>query len=62
MTCVGSGKAFAKEYVAQMAAAVRALELRAHSVGVGQLIYGSRHLFVEGGPTTMGIELVIGPV
>ena len=35
MTTVGCGKAFSKEYVAQMAAAVDTLDLRALTIGIG---------------------------
>ena len=35
MTTVGCGKAFSKEYVGQMAAAVGALDLRSLTIGIG---------------------------
>src|SRR3970282_331246 len=53
---------FAEEDVAQVAAAVGALDLDAHAIGVWQALDGTRYLVVEGGPATAGVELVLAAV
>ena len=58
MPGVGGGETLAEKYMAQVAAAVRALDFYSHTVWVGQLGYRSRYFLVEGGPTATGVELV----
>ena len=41
MSTVGFGKAFPKEYVAQMAATVHTLDLRSLTIDVGDRVRGS---------------------
>ena len=47
MPGVAGGEAFSNKHVAQVAAATGTLDLRPHTVGVGQLVYGSRNLLIE---------------
>ena len=52
------GKAFAGEHMAKMAAAVGALDLYPHAIGVGQVRNGAFYLLVEGRPAAVSIKLV----
>ncbi len=58
MTTVGCGKAFSKEYVAQMAAAVDTLDLRSLTIGIGKVVLGSWYLLIKRRPATMSVKLV----
>ena len=62
MASVRRGKAFPYEYVAQMAAAVGALDLRPMTVGVRQALHGSWYLLIESRPATTSVKLVIGSI
>src|SRR3954466_10145933 len=52
----------AEEDVAQVSAAVVALDLDAHAIRVGQTLDRSRHLVVERRPAATGVELVLAAV
>src|SRR5688572_9899953 len=52
------GDAFAEEDVAEVAAAVRALDFDAHAIRVRQAFDGAGDFVVEGGPAAVGVELV----
>ena len=62
MTRVLGREPLAEEDVAEVAAAVGALDLDAHAVGVGQAPDGAGDLVVEGGPAAVGVELVVGAI
>ena len=53
---------FAEEDVAQVSAAVVALDLDAHTVRVGQTLHRARHLVVESGPAAAGVKLVLAAI
>jgi hypothetical protein len=62
MPRVPGGETLSFEHVAQVAPAPGALNLHPLSVRIGKPTDGPRDLLVERGPTTVGIELVLGPV
>jgi hypothetical protein len=62
MTRVRFSEAFSEEHVAQMGTAVGALDFCTYTVRIGQALYGSGYLLIEGRPTTMGLKFVSGPV
>ena len=47
MPRVGGGNSFTDKLVTQMAAAVGAIDLRSHTVGVGQPVYGPCYFLIE---------------
>ena len=53
---------FAKEHVAEVAAAVSALNLDAVAIRVGQTLHGTGDLVIEGWPPAVSVELVLGAV
>jgi hypothetical protein len=62
MPSVRRREALAHEHVAQVAAAVRALDLDPHTVRVRKVTYGSLDLLVERRPPTVSVELIDRPV
>jgi len=50
------------EHVAQVASAINTLNLSSHSVGVSEVLHGSRYFLIERWPATMGVELILGAV
>ncbi len=62
MAGIGGSKSLAHEHVAQVAAAFGAFNFDPVTVRIRQVVDCPFHLFVESGPTAMGIEFVDGPV
>lgn len=62
MTRVFLRHAFADEHMAQVAITVRAAYFGPRAIGIGNAFNRSFDLLVEAGPTTSGMELVVGPV
>ena len=62
MARAGGCKPLAEEYVAQVTATSGTFYLRAKTIRVRELGYRVGDFLVKGGPTTVGIELVLGPV
>lgn len=62
MTGVLRRKSLAQEHVTQVGPTACALDLRPHSVRIGQPTDRPRDLLVETRPATVGIELVIRSV
>lgn len=59
MSGVSRGKSFSKKHMAQMSAAVGALNLGPRTVGVRQVLDGSRFLLIERRPPATSLELVL---
>lgn len=62
MTRVVLREPLAKEHVAEVAAAVGALNLDALTVRVGQTFHGADDLIIEGRPAAVSVELILGAV
>ena len=62
MASIRGGKSFAHEHMAQVTAAVGTFNFDPTTIRIRQTRYCSFHFFIESGPTTMGIELIHGPI
>jgi len=56
------GESLPLEHMAQVASASRALDLHSFAVRIGNATDRSGNLLVEGRPSAMGVELVVGPI
>ncbi len=58
MAGILGGQLFPEKNMAEVRAAISALDFRANAVGVGQALYRSRYFIVKARPAAMGFKLV----